>query len=299
MKDPVSIRCRLIGASLREHRERAGWTIEEAARFLGCDRSKISRIETGTRGVIPAEVARLLDQYAPDPAGREALLALASASTGRGWWEDFRALLSPGYRDIMATEHAATSITIYAPVAIPELLHTRDYARALAAASQVPAHIQDKAVAATMARQKAILAARSARVSVLLAAAALRQRPADATVMRDQLRFLADLGEAHPRVSIQLLPLTTCLHAAGGSGTFTILSFSHDPAPTQVLADGPGGGAFLDDQHTTATYQRAHDELRTLALTQDESARWLRRMSGEKAQLPGTPPALVSGVSLP
>jgi transcriptional regulator with XRE-family HTH domain len=290
MKDPVSIRCRLIGASLREHRERAGWTVEEAARFLGCDRSKISRIETGARGVIPAEVARLLDEYAADPGGREALLALASAGTGRGWWEDFRGLLSPGYRDIMATEHAATHITIYAPVAIPDLLHTRDYARALAAAGQVPARLQGTATAATMARQKAILVAKPAQVTVLLAAAALRQRPADARVMRDQLRYLADLAESHPRVSIRLLPLTASLHAAGGSGTFTILRFSHDPAPTLVLADGPGGGAFLDSQHTTTAYQRAYDELRTLALTPDESARWLRRMSGDNAQLPGAPP---------
>jgi hypothetical protein len=290
VRDPVSVRCRLIGASLREHRERAGWTVAETARFLGCDRSKVSRIESGTRGVIPAEVSKLLDEYAADPGGREALVALASAGTQRGWWEDFRALLSPGYRDFMATEHAATSITIYAPVAIPELLHTQDYARALAAAGQVPAHVQGTAVAATMARQKAILVARPAQVSVLLAAAALRQRPADATVMRDQLRYLANLTEAHPRVTIQLLPLTASLHAAGGSGTFTILRFSHDPAPTLVLADGPGGGTFLDNQHTTTAYQHAHDELRTLALTPDESARWLRRMSGDKPQLPGTPP---------
>jgi transcriptional regulator with XRE-family HTH domain len=294
MKDPVSIRCRLIGASLREHRERAGWTIEEAARFLGCDRSKISRIETGTRGVIPAEAARLLDQYAPDPGGREALLALASAGTERGWWEDFRALLSVGYRDIMATEHAATHITIYAPVAIPELLHTRDYARALAGVGgQMPACVQAKAAAATMARQKAILVAKPTQVTVLLAAAALRQRPADVTVIRDQLRYLADLAEAHPRVTLQLLPLTASLHPGGGSGTFTILRFSHDPAPTLVLADGPGGGAILDDQHTTTAYQHAYDELRTQALPPGESVRWLHRMSGDKAQLSGPPPPAV------
>jgi hypothetical protein len=284
MKEPVSIRCRLIGDMLREHRERAGWTVEEAARFLGCDRSKISRIETGTRGVNPQEIAGLLDQYAPDPGSRETLLALASAGTAGGWWEDFRGLLTPGYRDIMATEHAATSLTIYAPVAIPDLLHTRDYARALAAASgQVPAHVQDKAVAATMARQKAILIAKPTEVTVLLATAALRQRPADATVIRDQLRYLADLAEAHPRLTIQLLPLTASLHAAGGSGTFTILRFSHDPAPTLVLADGPGRGTFLDNQHTTAACQHAFHQLRSLALSVDETARKLHAMAGGHA----------------
>ena len=283
MKDPVSIRCRLIGDTLRQHREQAGWTIEESARLLGCDKSKISRIETGTRGVNPGEIAKLLDEYATDPGARETLLALASASAVRGWWDDFRALLSPGYRDILATEHAATHITIYAPVTIPELLHTESHARALATAGQLPADVHDKAVAATMARQKAILVAGSAEVSVLLAAAVLRQRPADATVMRDQLRYLADLADDHPRVTIQLLPLTASLHAAGGSGTFTILRFSHDPAPALVLADGPGGGTFLDNQHTTTAYQHAHDELRALALGVDETVCKLHVMAGGHA----------------
>src|SRR6185503_4434477 len=135
MKDPVSIRSRLIGASLRQYREQAGRTIADAAILLDCDRSKISRIETGIRGISPADTRTLLDDYSPDPGGREALEALASAGTARGWWDDYRALLTPGYRDIMATEHAAASIAVYAPVGIPELLHAADYARALATAS--------------------------------------------------------------------------------------------------------------------------------------------------------------------
>jgi transcriptional regulator with XRE-family HTH domain len=240
MREPVPTRCRLIGACLRQYREQAGWTIPDAAQLLGCDKSKISRMETGVRGIIPEELSKLLDEYAPDPGGREALEALAMAGATRGWWEDFRALLTAGYRDIMATEHAASRIAIYAPVGIPELLQAEDYARALVTASgQLPAAVQSKAVAATMARQKAILIAKPAQVTVLLAAAALRQHPGDRAALRAQLRYLAEFASAHPRVTIQLLPLTASLHAAGGSGTFTILAFSPDPAPGLVLADGP------------------------------------------------------------
>jgi hypothetical protein len=121
----------------------------------------------------------------------------------------------------MATEHAATHIAIYAPVGIPELLHAEDYARALAADSgNVPAAVQARAVAATLARQRAILIARPTEVTVILAAAALRQKVGETAVTRDQLHYLAELAAAHPRVTIQLLPLTASLHAAGGSGTF-------------------------------------------------------------------------------
>ena len=54
------VRRRLVGRALRTHRERLGFTLEDAARLLECDRSKISRIETGQRGIRPKELRELL-----------------------------------------------------------------------------------------------------------------------------------------------------------------------------------------------------------------------------------------------
>ncbi len=153
-----------------------------------------------------------------------------------------------------------------------------DYARAQAADSgTVPAAVQARAVAATLARQRAILIARPTEVTVILAAAALRQKVGETAVTRDQLHYLAELAAAHPRVTIQLLPLTASLHAAGGSGTFSILCFSHDPAPMLVLADGPGGGGVLDNQDSVAAYGLALAKLRSQALT------WMSPPAGSSA----------------
>jgi hypothetical protein len=58
------------------------------------------------------------------------------------------------------------------------------------------------------------------------------------------------------------------------------MRFSHDPAPMLVLADGPGGGTVLDNQEPVAAYGLAFARVRSLALTPDESADWLRRMAG-------------------
>jgi transcriptional regulator with XRE-family HTH domain len=46
-----AVRRRLVGRALRRYRENLGYTLEDAARTLECDRSKISRIETGQRGI--------------------------------------------------------------------------------------------------------------------------------------------------------------------------------------------------------------------------------------------------------
>jgi transcriptional regulator with XRE-family HTH domain len=63
MTDQPPIRRRLLGAALRRSREHAGCTLEDAARILDRDRSKISRVETGQRGVRPGELQELLTAY--------------------------------------------------------------------------------------------------------------------------------------------------------------------------------------------------------------------------------------------
>ena len=53
------MRRRLVGGALRRYREHMGYALEDAARVLDCDRSKISRIETGQRGIRPKELREL------------------------------------------------------------------------------------------------------------------------------------------------------------------------------------------------------------------------------------------------
>ena len=63
MIEAPSARRLLIGAALRRYREDLGFLLEDAARVLECDRSKISRIETGQRGIRPKELRELLTEY--------------------------------------------------------------------------------------------------------------------------------------------------------------------------------------------------------------------------------------------
>jgi transcriptional regulator with XRE-family HTH domain len=73
---------RKLGAALREYRIAVGWTLGDAARHLECDRSKISRIENGERGIHSRDLTELLALYEVPPDARASLRGLASIPRG-------------------------------------------------------------------------------------------------------------------------------------------------------------------------------------------------------------------------
>ncbi|HVT69333.1 MAG TPA: Scr1 family TA system antitoxin-like transcriptional regulator, partial [Trebonia sp.] len=131
-KPPV--RRRLLGSALREYRLSLGYNLDEPARILECDRSKISRIETGERGIRAKELRELLTEYGVPAAEQEALLAIAHRGRDSGWWLDYRDVLPADAQDYVSMEIAATEILVFEPNQVPDLLQTPDYMRAAAAA---------------------------------------------------------------------------------------------------------------------------------------------------------------------
>jgi transcriptional regulator with XRE-family HTH domain len=271
----LPLRQRLIGTALRRYREDAGYDLPEAARILRCDRSKIHRIEAGERGIRLAELRALMDEYGTDKHARDTLEALAQA-TRHGWWQDYRRILSAGYIDLLIAESVAAQVTIYAPLQVPELLHTEDFARAAALAGNGGAdQVADVAVAATMARQQAVLHESGTRVTVVLGEAALRQQVGDVSVLRGQLRHLATLARGGFPAEIHVVPFTAGVPDANGG--FSVLQFGPAMPPGLVVVDGPAdGGIYLDAPESVAAYACAFSRLRELALSPQDSARMLR-----------------------
>jgi transcriptional regulator with XRE-family HTH domain len=278
MSAALSVRARLIGACLRGHREAARLDLHDAASVLGCDPSKVSRVESGERGITDTEVSRLLAAYGAAPDARQALGALTTV-TAAGWWKDYRRILDPGYTDILAAEQASTSIGIYAPLSVPELVQAQEYALACAEADpRVPAEIRDVAVAAAMARQDAVVREHATVVTVILGEAALGP-PADA-LQRVQAGHLLDLASGYQNLTVQVLPPGAAAHVPGGTGGFSVLRFSQFPAPGLVLMDGPAGHVCLDSPDVVTAYQRALAGLQSLALIPEKSEEWLQAVAG-------------------
>ena len=172
------VRRRLVGKTLRRHREALGWTLNDAARVLECDRSKVSRIETGERGIRSKELRELMEEYGVAEEQRAVLALLADRRGAFGWQRDYAAVLPGAWRDYLMMESAASKISGYDAQRVPGLLQTSGYARALAAAdpSLREDAAWDSAAEAVLARQQAILNKPGLKLHLIIGEAALHQQ---------------------------------------------------------------------------------------------------------------------------
>jgi transcriptional regulator with XRE-family HTH domain len=270
------VRRRLVGGALRRYRENAGYTLEDTARVLECDRSKISRIETGQRGIRPKELRELLAEYGVPDREQAALVAIASRG---GWWHPYTDVLPGAYLDYVIMESAASEIMTYEAQVIPDLLQTDDYARAIAAVEPGYATDQqrEEVLAAKAMRRQVVLASGSSgrRLSVVLGEGALRQAVGGAGVMAGQISHLVRLIDDFPSLVVQVLPFSAGAHAAAGSASLAILRFPDAPSLGVVYLEALSGGVYLQSQEDVARYIRAFALLRAAALSAADSMRLL------------------------
>jgi len=277
------VRRRLVGRALRTHRERLGYTLEDAARLLECDRSKISRIETGQRGIRPKELRELLSDYRAGEEQQALLVELADPRGAFGWYRDYADVLPGPQREYLIMEAAASKVTTYEAHRIPGLLQTPAYARALAETDPFLADDadRDRAVEALLARQQAILTERRPEVHLVIGQAALHQQTGSPQVMNEQLALLAEAAADSGTVTVQVLTFESGAHIAAGEGTVEIVQFAGAPGQGLVHVGGIAGGTCLEGQDDLSAYVGAFDQLRAFALSPAQSALLLRGLAGD------------------
>ncbi|HEX3649588.1 MAG TPA: Scr1 family TA system antitoxin-like transcriptional regulator, partial [Pseudonocardiaceae bacterium] len=144
---------RQLGMALRRHREAQDIDRETAAGALDCSASKIGRIEAGVVGMKAAELRELLDLYEVTGQERQDLEQLRVQTNKRRKPTHYGTAIPDWFRRYVSLEEGATEIRIYAVEPIDGLLQTEDYARAVIAASTLPAPGDvDRLVDARMAR---------------------------------------------------------------------------------------------------------------------------------------------------
>ncbi|NED90177.1 helix-turn-helix domain-containing protein, partial [Streptomyces sp. SID11233] len=144
-----TVRRRRLGRKLRELRAEA--TLEEIAEAAKgtFNVSKLSRLEGAKTAAKATDVERLLDLYGSlgrtvSPELRAALLDLTREGAKRGWWQSYRAVLSPVYEDLISLEDEASSVRTWQMGVIPGLLQTGEYARAFMRAISMSDAIEER-----------------------------------------------------------------------------------------------------------------------------------------------------------
>jgi transcriptional regulator with XRE-family HTH domain len=262
-----------VGLELRRWREAAGLTAAEVAAALSWAESTLTRKETGSIRIKPAELDRLLDLYQIDESARvrmRDLVRVRSTATRRSSSRTGGALADVVERYVELEEIAA-EISLYAAMVVPTLLQIPEYANAIIAATPVP---EDDLIRPRMdfrmSRQGAALVrVPPTALRVILDEAVLLRPIGGAQVMRAQALRLIEMSE-RSHISLRILPMAVGAHP-GLTGQFSVLRFGDGARPAVVFCDGLTGGALSEQNDDVQRYRACFNALNELANNEDDS----------------------------
>jgi len=274
-----TIRRRELGALLREFRTRAGLTIDEAAERLMCSTSKISRIETAQRTLSLRDVRDLCNIYGVnDQAERDRLMTLSRESQQRAWWQEY----DLPYSTYLGLEAEARRINDYKFGAVPSLLQTEDYARAVISGTMplVRGDMVNQYVKATLTRQGLLNQDTPPVLHVILDEAVLHRVIGEQGTMLRQLNYILEVA-ARPNIIIQVLSYSAGAHP-GLDSPFSILGFPDDsPLSDVVYVEGLVGNLYLERKADVERYKHAFNDLIIRALDSKHSTDLIAKIAQE------------------
>jgi transcriptional regulator with XRE-family HTH domain len=277
-----TIRLRRLGMALRDHREAAGLTLDEAARVLMRSPSSLSRIEKGLHHVPVRDLEYILGKYGvTDPAVRDRLFDWSRNGRKKGWWQRYATDLSPEMMDFIGLEADATFIALFELIVVPGLLQTDAYARALIERGPFaddPDRV-DRLVAVRIRRQELLQRLNPPKLWTVLDEAALRRQVGGRSLMRTQFSHLVDVC-ALPHVTLQVIPFAAGTHR-GVSGAFKILDVGDRGDLRIVTVDSLTAMSYREEEADVQAYSAAFDGLRATALSEQDSQKLIARLMSE------------------
>ena len=270
-----TVRRRRLAAELRRLRgSRTGTTVAKA---LGWSPAKVSRYELG-QGTFPLEeIEKLLDYYGVGEAQRVRLLDLAAEANERGWWDEYADALKPDYMEFIGLEAEAASALEWQVAAVPGLLQTEEYARAIHTAHQkvirMPPGVFERRLRVRMIRQEVLITRNPPlELSAVIDESVLLRKVGSPEVMSAQLRHLSEMAQL-PNVDLRILPLQskTSLRADGfvvfGFGPQHETSKLGDVVSTEVAENS----LYIDGETDTYIFRLFFDAFVAASLSLDDS----------------------------
>ena len=278
-----TVRRRRLGHELRELREQAGLTLDEAAaRLEDISAAKISRIETAKVGVRSRDVEDLLTLYGvQDAQHRKNLITLTRESRQRGWWEQFSDAIPPSQELYIGLEAEAVFVRMFSTQVISGLFQTEAYAREVLKViwtSERPEHIERR-VKFRMERQKILERQDGPQIRCILEESVLERPVGGHEILRAQLRRLMYLAD-FPNVSIQVLPHSIGAHP-GMDGAFQILELA-PPDPSVAHVEYRAGGIYMEHDEEVKLYSDIFMRLENAAMSSEQSLALIKKLSGEE-----------------
>ena len=169
-------------------------------------------------------------------------------------------------------EARASTIFAYAPLVIPGLLQTPEYAAAIFAATPTPEqHLARPRMEMRMVRQAILGRLPPPKLDVIIEEGVLQRPVGGHGVMRRQVVRLLELAQ-RPQTTIRVLLTAVGAHP-GLSGQFTVLEIPDDHRiRALVFRDGLEGGGLDNDSKDVDLYRQCFTALQEMALDPKSSS---------------------------
>ncbi|MFB6893466.1 helix-turn-helix domain-containing protein [Kitasatospora sp. NPDC056327] len=274
-----TLRQRRLGAELRKMREQAGLGGTELGRLLGASPSVVTQTESAKIGVSAERVRSIA---AVCKCTNQPLIdALAEMATerGKGWWEQYRGVLSTDFLEVAEMESHARQLSAWATTYVPGLLQTRAYATAVFARINppIPQHDLDARTAFRLERQRAI-GPGGAPCTAFIHEAALRMQFGGPKVLADQLLSLLEASE-QPSIAVRAVPFD--MHTFIGSGENLMFATGPVPELDTLQMDISRGVLFFDSQAELNSHRELFARMDETALPIDRSRSFIRSIKKE------------------
>ncbi|WP_344259830.1 helix-turn-helix transcriptional regulator [Streptomyces sodiiphilus] len=258
---------RAFGRQLKRFRMRAGMERPEFGARTGYSASTIAAYEQGRRVPPP----RFIDQ-ADEVLDAAGVLLEMKEEVARAQYPAF-------FRDAARLEAEAVGLHVYEMYAVPGLLQTEDYARAVFSVRR-PLLDHDRieqGLNARLARQEIYARTPAPLVSFVLEECVLQRPLGGRDVLRHQLEQVLLIG--HKRnVEIQIMPISREDHGALG-GPFTLIDTSE--GRRIAYAEVQGDSRLYSEQSKVRELEARYGILRAQALTPSESLSYVEKLLGE------------------
>ncbi|WP_419184337.1 helix-turn-helix domain-containing protein [Streptomyces canus] len=253
---------------LKLFRERAGMDRAELGALTGYSAATIASFEQGRRIPPPKFIDRVdevLDAGGVLKAGKE--------DVARAQYPAF-------FRDAAKLEAEAVELHVYANQAVPGLLQTAEYARAVFTMRRplLDDETVEQRVAARLARQEIFSRMPMPTISFVIEEAVLRRPLGGWSVMRGELEQMLLIGQRR-NVETQVMPTEREDHA-GLAGPFTLIETKEGRRIAYVEAHKDS--RLYTERKSVRAFEEQYGILRAEALTPRESLAFIEKLLGER-----------------
>lgn len=272
------VKRRRLRAELRNARVAADLTQDQVAEAMEWSPSKIIRIEAGSVGVSANDMKALLRLYhVTDPKRVDELLTLARLARER--MTTYRDA-PPKLLQFIDYEAAAATIRGFQPLAVPGLLQTEEYARAViqAVMPDSPKAQVDALVTVRMRRQEILTRPDPVELIAVIDEAVIRRQVGGEGVMRRQVKHLVAMAD-RKNVTLEVLRFNAGAHP-GMLGPFVIFEFPDAEDDDVLFLESSRGEVIIrDEPDEIASYEERLDSLRKLSSGRKGSVAFLEGLA--------------------